>query len=526
MRCRLSLLAALLLATVQPLRAADAPAGPHPRDPDPDGISAPVPPVPRGDGTMMSPADRALARAVVLQQLAGPGVPARQLEVTVTHGVVILEGQVPTLAQRERAADLALLTPGVRAVVDHLTLEPRVTPLLDLQQHCQQALALDPALQDLRVQVAVEEDGTAVLSGQVRSPADRMLALAKVMRQPGITAVVDGMTLGLQPPRGALLLTALQEVLGENVVLSQQPVEVHAQVLSDGSSVRLTGTVVTPLGIAMAHGLAEAAGAGRIETDLQVRAVPTMRTTWPDDAQALAAVHEVLRLEPRLAALAPRLVVTQGALVLNGDLHSTEVAALVDTLRHVAGVDRVVDAVIGGGVQSRQDRAALTRLVAALARDPAVGGRPVRIGFDTGTVEVAGTVSSAGERDWITVRCRQDRDVGAVDNHVVIDPFIAVQPYAPSLLPSRAESLAQLDRLWIGTVVNRSDAQVAREVQGALRSLGVPLDTVQVHCAHGVVSLDGQVANALERTLAQTGAVLAEPLAVENRLQVVRTPTG
>jgi hyperosmotically inducible periplasmic protein len=135
-----------------------------------------------------------------------PTVKARQIEVTSQNGVVTLNGEVASEAERGQALTLARNGAGVQRVEDNLTVNaalnqaaaasaPAAAPVQDdatVVADLKSKLAADRELRTVGVNV---KDGVAELRGTVPSPAARQRALDVARQSNGVTQVVDRLTL-------------------------------------------------------------------------------------------------------------------------------------------------------------------------------------------------------------------------------------------------------------------------------------------------------------------------------------------
>jgi len=120
-------------------------------------------------------------------------VPDRTIRVKVEQGWVTLAGEVEWEFQRQAAAQAVRPLSGVRGLSNHITLKPRATPS-DVGERVTAALQRHAQREARQIWASVS-GSTVTLHGHVDSWSDRAEAQAAAWAAPGVTRVVNEITL-------------------------------------------------------------------------------------------------------------------------------------------------------------------------------------------------------------------------------------------------------------------------------------------------------------------------------------------
>ncbi len=144
--------------------------------------------IPRGVGVRT---DTDIARAVAMALEENPSVPADKIKVRVEEGRVTLEGEVDWHYQRREAEESARRVAGVKSVINLITVKQPSVSADSIKERIEQAFVRHAELDAENIQVRVENGGHVVLTGTVRSWAERKEAEEAAWRSPGVTKVTN-----------------------------------------------------------------------------------------------------------------------------------------------------------------------------------------------------------------------------------------------------------------------------------------------------------------------------------------------
>ena len=272
---------------------------------------------------------------------------AEGVKVDVEDGRVLLSGIVRSATEKAIAGRLAAMAPGVREVVDRLTVVTDGTISdAELAKAAQEALALadDPALRGLGVKV---DDGVAFLEGEVATLAQEEAATRVVGSVKGMEDVVSNLSVAAEAPAGAVLpaddATLVSFASG---ALAEAGIDLREeQIDAEKGIVYLRGRVRSEEERRRATEVVKAApGVRGVRNRLVVRLSETSQD--PDEALAARVIH-AFRDDGRVSPTQVKVSARGGVVTLTGQVDSIDGHnAAVEVARRVPGVRQVVNQVL------------------------------------------------------------------------------------------------------------------------------------------------------------------------------------
>lgn len=465
-------------------------------------------------------------RTAVENQLAlDPAVSAYKIEVAVHESVVTLDGSVDNLLAKERAAGVAQLVKGVRAVVNQVDVR---TPAVRTDK----AIRLD--IEDaFRVSMAVDDpmdvqadSGVVQLRGTVNSWQERTLCerLAKGIR--GVTEVVNLIEVAFDAERSDAEIRAdVESRLEWDALVNDGLLEVRVA----SAKVRLSGTVGSAAEKARAIADAYVSGVQEVDgTGLAVKPwadrerLRAGKSLTKDDAAIHRAVADALLFDPRVSPLTVDVSVSRGRVILDGRVQTLKAKQAAERdARNTVGVVWVENLIEVRPPREITDQKIRQRLQRAFGRDPYLHDEDIRVELHAGIARLSGTVASFFEKAQAEDTASSVGGVLTVENNLRVrdgDRAYAYDPYQDD------DYIYVYDHRWHHlkpASQKRADATIEVNLQNQLA--WNPLlneEDIAVAVENGTATLTGTVASWPEYRTATACAFKAGAGWVDNDLRV------
>jgi osmotically-inducible protein OsmY len=357
----------------------------------------------------------------VQQRLIDEGdAPTDTITVQVESGIVVLSGLVEKPLARRWFGELAGSVPGIRGVVNQITVDPAARPDSDIQSGIRSAVGSDPAtaLQPIKI---YSVDGDVTLGGTVTSRAEKDLAALAALSIAGVNHVNNdiGVSAGAARPDSEIANDIREEFRWDAWLCDVLPnVEVERGVVT------LTGSAPSAFARRRAAELANVDGVTAVEDHIIV--VPPSQdaaaVSPPNPANRLKAdAQAAFAQDTRLKGFDPHIAVAGLSLELSGDAPSVAVkTAAAEDADSFAGEGNVRDSMTVSPAARPNDQALAGSIHDALAHDPLISVDDITVTVDAGHVLIRGAVSEPAQRGFAEAIAKRVAGVIAVTDELTV----------------------------------------------------------------------------------------------------------
>jgi osmotically-inducible protein OsmY len=450
-----------------------------------------------------------------------PIVSLGNIDVEVDAGMVVLNGVVDNVLTRQRAERIAGSVRGVVSVDNDLVVEPMTERAdAEIKADVIGALVLNPATEAAEVDVAVD-DGAVVLSGQVESWQERLMAERAAQGVRGVRMVTNDILVQYEPDRpDSEIKPEVEARLRHDIIVDHTDIIVEVE---DGE-VDLTGSVGSTTERDRAYMDAWVAGVKEVDiSGLEVAQADTQKAeeTPLTETEILAAVETELFYDPSVPEEDVDVVVDDGTVRLYGTVESLSAKqSAAATARLVEGVDEVANLVtVAPGGERPTDEELEEKVEAAITRDEAVSGLDVTPTARNGVVVLHGEVENIYQKSRAANIAAQVRGVREVENELLVS---GEGPYPDPYRDWNDYTDYDYDYFtYTRRMPEKPDAELLEDVRDELFwSPFVDSDEVNVTVEQGEVTLTGTVDDWAERVSATNQAFDAGAVWVDNQLEV------
>jgi osmotically-inducible protein OsmY len=242
-----------------------------------------------------------------------------------------------------RAARIARVVRGVRAVVNRIRVVPVRRPDTQIARDVRRGLRGTPALAKLPIAVAVRR-GVVLLTGSITTWDEQELAERVAASVPGVRFCQNQLTWRSSGRTAALVVADVQSRLSWDPYVERAPIRVAAQ----GGRVLLEGAVGSAAQRKRAIAHAWVPGVTAVDSDgLSVAVLPgeqALRSSWPSDAEITAAIGDLFVYWPKLTISGASITVAGGIANVRGTVSTlADRDAAREMVRSAVGVIEVRD---------------------------------------------------------------------------------------------------------------------------------------------------------------------------------------
>lgn len=379
--------------------------------------------------TVEVPSDDEITEAIITQFNATEAVPAENIEVETSEGVVTLSGTITNLLAKRKATSIAQDIHGVLSVVNNVKVSgDRADDALETD--VTQALSTDPATEALEISVDVQ-NGLVTLKGAVDSWQEKQLAGTISAGVKGVKEINNTILVQPNPTRSA---ENIKQEIEKTLMMNSEIRGGEITVNVDSNRVSLSGAVGSAYEKQLAIDYSHVVGVDSVVAD-ELEVHPEFRSEMLEsdeldiltDEQIVDAIRNALRYDPRVPEDSIEVTIKDDIAILSGTVTNlnSKLAAESDA-RHTAGVREVENnievkkkVVVTPEVPVTDD-AIQERVSLAIQRDPYVENSNVSISVDNGVVLLEGTVDSEFKKEQVETVTRDVKGVLAITNNIEV----------------------------------------------------------------------------------------------------------
>ena len=469
--------------------------------------------------------DKTISDSVEDELVIDSGVRAAQIDVFTIDGIVTLKGTVDNVLAKERAARIARIVKGVRAVVNEIKVVP---PLLyndsQIKEEVKDALSHDPATEVYDVKVDVSNN-IVVLTGTVQSWKEKDLCENVAKGVKGVMGLENRIDVVWPKKRtDSEIKKEIEETLEWDIFVDNGLITVN---VSKGR-VELKGTV------------GSAAEKYAATEDSYVNGVKSVDSSklkvarWARDRELKGnkystktvmeikeAVKDALLYDPRVSIFDITVeVAPESNVVLRGEVDNLKARrSAAQDAKNTVGVLSVENRLKVRPSVKISDNKIKDEIKAAFRRDPYLLDYDISLKTVNGGVKLFGLVDTAFEKAQAEDVVSRVKGVISVDNNLIVRDFSNTFTFDPWV-----NDYYLYDFYWYNNLrrfPEKSDPEILKGIKNELFwSPFVDADKVDVKVKDGIATLTGKVDSWLAYNVAMQNAYKGGAIYVYNHLTV------
>jgi osmotically-inducible protein OsmY len=453
-------------------------------------------------------------------------VPLYGIDVVTVDGVVTLSGTVDNILAKDRAARIARMVKGVRAVVNKIEVDPPILRMdWQIREDVKDALVNDPATDSYELDVQVK-DNVVTLSGTVDSWQEKKLCESVAKGVKGVKALNSQIAVSWPKKRSDYeIKTEVEQALMWDAYVDHALIDVKVKeghvILSGtaGSAAEKRWALVD----AYVHGVKSVDESGlKVERWARDRDLKGKKYAEKSREEIEKAVKDALLYDPRVSSfkVTPEVAYDGNTVILRGTVDNLKAKrSAAQDARNTVGVREVDNRIKVRIPELLSDRKIENNVRRALLRDPYVAGYKIDVVVTNGVVDLYGTVDTYYDKAQADEAASKVEGVVVVDNNLVVqedyDPFT----YDPYVDESSVYGYDWYD--YTPAYPAKSDWQIEEDIEDELWwSPFVDADDVNVSVEDGEATLTGTVDSWSEYDAAENNAYEGGAIIVDNDLNI------
>jgi osmotically-inducible protein OsmY len=460
--------------------------------------------------------DSDIEGAITDELIARQETDSRIFTIQSIEGLVILEGDVSNILERETAIQIAKSIRNVRGVLDKTQLVVSFKDDQKLQSLILNSIQAEAAINQLPLEIKVD-NGVAVSSGTAFSLAQKELVSRIIKRTEGIWHLDNHILIEYKEKRNDReIFYDVTNILNWDIRVNHEllSVSVNNGIISISGDVKSNFEKGLLMRIVSVNGFTGTNFENlRVRKWIRDRGISEKSPSDFTDEEIFDAMADLLLLDNRLRGLVPEIHVEGRKITLSGMVDNLFQKIIMEEIAHnVAGVWQVENNLIVSPRLSRTDDMVTDKIIDAFILDAFLTGYDIIVNVIEGTVHLTGTVENYFEREHASEVAMSINGVKEVINNITVTKGFY----------RRENGLSPLSTYFYeeGKVL-KSDWDLFTDISDKIFfSSFVNLGEVQVEVNNGHVVLRGIVDTWEQKILIEQHAIEEGALTVINKIEV------